>query len=557
MSKHLVNLDALILREDLEIQSPDSERPGGDVPSISIVELEESRSMFDVLRKPDFQRETSEWKPDQIVELVRNVLDEELVPAVIVWKAPNRNVFVIDGAHRLSALIAWVNDDYGDGHISLKFYGGIDALPKAQLEAAKETRRLINESIGSYRSLGKFRKDESGGTPEQIRRGKNIASAYIFAQSVRNDAAHAEASFYRINQGGAVINDTEKEIIHSRRRPEALAARSLLRAGTGHQYWSAFKPGIKEEIESLAKSVYETLYRPDLEEPIRTMELPMAGKGYSADALAVLYQFIHIANKLTRTRQNTNKQAVKPLPSEDPKRDPDGIQTIKYLKVVKRLSELISSNSSGSLGLHPAVYSYSATGRFQPTAFFAQVQLVQELEEKKRLLQFTEIRAQFEDFLVDHKHFINQLIRSYGSNTRGLGPLRDLYILIINTLLEGKTNSEIKNAVLRDSRFENRLTEDTAGQRQPGKRFSKETKAAIRLREALKTAPRCGICNARYHPNSTTIDHIDRKQDGGLGSLENGAVTHPFCNNGYKEWRHSQGNPLDNAMVDPQDTQSN
>jgi len=111
MAQYHVNLDALIQREDLEVESDNPDRPGGDVPSISIVELEHSRSMFEVLRKPDFQRETSEWKPEQIVELIKNVLDEELVPAVIVWKAPNRNIFVIDGAHRLSALIAWVNDD--------------------------------------------------------------------------------------------------------------------------------------------------------------------------------------------------------------------------------------------------------------------------------------------------------------------------------------------------------------------------------------------------------------------------------------------------------------
>jgi len=29
----------------------------------------------------------------------------------------------IDGAHRLSALIAWVNDDYGAGAISQRFFG--------------------------------------------------------------------------------------------------------------------------------------------------------------------------------------------------------------------------------------------------------------------------------------------------------------------------------------------------------------------------------------------------------------------------------------------------
>ena len=32
-------------------------------------------------------------------------------------------MFVIDGGHRLSALRSWVEDDYGDGHLSFKYFG--------------------------------------------------------------------------------------------------------------------------------------------------------------------------------------------------------------------------------------------------------------------------------------------------------------------------------------------------------------------------------------------------------------------------------------------------
>jgi hypothetical protein len=544
MPKHKVNLDALIQREDLEVQSDNPDRPGGDVPAISVVELEQAKSMFDVLRKPDFQRETAEWSPEQIVELVKNVLDEELVPAVIVWKAPNRSIFVIDGAHRLSALIAWVNNDYGDQNISLKFYGGIDGIPKAQIEAAKATRKLIDEQIGSYQQLSKFRKDETGATAEQIRGARAPASAYIFTQSVRNDAANAEASFYRINQGGAVIDDTEKEIIHARRRPEAVAARALLRAGSGHKYWWSFPDGVKFEIEGLAKATYEILYQPELANTFRTMELPMAGKGYSADALAVLYEFIHIANGLPRVIPKTAKaKTLAPLPKVDPLRDVDGAKTIQYLKVIKKVSELITTDDPGSLGLHPAVYSYSATGRFQPTAFFAQIQLVQKLKNKKEFNEFTAVRTQFEEFLVTHKYFINQLISNYGSSTRSLAPLFDLYNLILKEIHSGKNNEAVKHAVLNDPQFVSRLIEISPGESAIDKRFSKGTKAAIRLKEALEAAPRCKICGARYHPYSNTIDHKKRAEDGGLGTMENGSVTHPYCNSGYKEWLVSRGAP--------------
>ena len=55
---------------------------------------------------------------------------------------------MIDGSHRLSALSAWVNNDYGDGEISKQFYDGV--IPDEQLKLAEETRKLINKKVGLY-----------------------------------------------------------------------------------------------------------------------------------------------------------------------------------------------------------------------------------------------------------------------------------------------------------------------------------------------------------------------------------------------------------------------
>ncbi|HWB02704.1 MAG TPA: DUF262 domain-containing protein [Verrucomicrobiales bacterium] len=547
MPTHHVNLDALIVREDLEVNSSNPDRPGGDVPPISLIELQRGRSMFDVLRKPDFQRETSEWSPQQIVELVKNILDEELIPAVIVWKAPNRDVFVIDGAHRLSALIAWVNDDYGNGVISQKFYGGADAIPQAQHTSAKATRDLIDSQVGSFSKLEQFR-TVGGGTPEEMRRAKSLATAYVVVQSVRNDASHAEASFYRINQGGATIDEVEREIIHSRRRPQALAARALLRAGTGHKYWWPFPDDKKAEIERLANSLHSTLYRPDLSDKFRTLDMPMAGGGYSADALSVLFDFIHIANELHRSDPKTakaKKPKTDPLPKSDPLRDIDGSDTIKFLKKAKDIAELITSGDDGSLGLHPAVYCYSATGKFQPTAFFAQVKFVQYLVKHAAKNKFSFARCQFEEFLVEHKYFVNQLSKNLGGTTRAMTRLFELYVLVFEQIQAGTDNPTIRKIVLETTPFSQFLKEiSKPGEKISGQEFGRQTKDAIKLKAELTNAPRCGICHARYHPNSTSIDHRDDKKQGGLGSMDNGSVTHPYCNTGFKNWCQHNGKPL-------------
>ncbi len=64
--------------------------------------------------------------------------------------------------------------------------------------------------------------------------------------------------------------------------------------------------------------------------------------------------------------------------------------------------------------------------------------------------------------------------------------------------------------------------------------FNSNTKSEIFITSALKSAPKCRICNGFIHVNSITIDHVQRKEDGGLGNSENGQLSHPYCNTTYK-----------------------
>ncbi len=116
-----VNLDAMIPRADFGDlnQSGNQER----LPSLGLDALHESSPILKAIRKPDFQRETNHWSAKQISDLIKSFLDDELVPSLILWDSTTF-IFVIDGGHRLSALRAWIADDYGDGFISQQFYNG-------------------------------------------------------------------------------------------------------------------------------------------------------------------------------------------------------------------------------------------------------------------------------------------------------------------------------------------------------------------------------------------------------------------------------------------------
>jgi hypothetical protein len=156
-------------------------------------------------------------------------------------------LFVIDGAHRLGALIAWVHDDYGDGKISRTFFD--NRIPPEQDSAAIKTRDIIRKEIGTFEELNQALKNSSNSSSVIVRRAKNLSAFAIPLQWVVGDATKAEASFFKINQLAAPINETELTILESRSRPNVLAARAVLRAGTGHKYWYKFEEDRKAEIE--------------------------------------------------------------------------------------------------------------------------------------------------------------------------------------------------------------------------------------------------------------------------------------------------------------------
>ncbi|KIF00518.1 hypothetical protein PL81_40735 [Streptomyces sp. RSD-27] len=544
MATHMVNLDALIPREDFEaITSEQATQTSILSTTMKITDLTQDSLMYNVLRKPDFQRETANWTPEKVAELVRSFLAGDLIPSIILWRSPTSgNIFVIDGAHRLSALAAWVQDDYGDKHTSMRFFDNV--IPNEQKKAAEATRRLIQESVGAYADLGLALRNTDTTPKEKLQLARNLSAFAIHLQWVNGEAEKAESSFFRINQQATPIDPTELEMIKARRKPNALATRAFIRAGTGHKYWSSFDESIQSEIETLAKDVYDLIFKPNLDMAIRSADLPVAGRGYSSDSVKMVFELVNFVNKLhpdmwrsevpTAKRKGRNQQQIITLDD-----DPDGATTLEYMRAVKRTAGRIAGNGPASLGLHPAVYFYSATGRFQPAAFLAATALIQELSEKNRLLKFTDVRKDFEEFLIGYKYFLNQIVRAYGSLQRSVPPILTMYRIVFEAMVEGLEGDAIiarlqENGALRAP--VKVLTEDDRINR---RNFSAETKNSVFLKAALAEATRCEICRARLHFKSVTVDHKIRKEDGGIGSVSNAALTHPYCNSGYKESRYA------------------
>ena len=427
--RQVVNLDALIRRADLfETATPIL---GKDGPSIRVLDLKPGVT-YDMLRKPDFQRETANWTPQQVSDLIETFSKSDLIPSIILWQ--NReHIFVVDGAHRLSALIAWVQNDYGAGSRSLSFFGG--KIPDAQRTMHEETEALVNATVGPWK---KFEKDNA------VMGMKPIHVQWIET----NDATQAANAFIRINQGGTVIDNLEARILRAKRSALAISTRIVARGGRGHEYWKHFSDqSAAKRAPRLGGEVYKLLFHPTLEVPVKTADVPLAGFGYGAHAVRFAFDLIAVANALP-VPDSTRRKAVDAQGTLVD--DVSGAETIKYLQQTKRAAQLVLSNEPASLGLHPALYFYTSGGQFQNASLFNTIAWVLDLEKRGKLKQFQKIRRSFEKLILAHPVIVKPAAHKLGSGGRTRSKTITLFEALLAALMADRNTERAWKRITRN-----------------------------------------------------------------------------------------------------------
>jgi hypothetical protein len=488
-------------------------------PGFPISNLQIRSPIQVMLRKPDFQRETNHWTAVQVSTFIASFLDNELIPSLILWNSTT-HIFVIDGGHRLSALRAWMEDDYGDGSISRKFYDG--ELSEEQKKIARRTRALIEKTIGRYSDLKAIIDNNSEADELSTRRARNLFKRALSLQWVQGSASVAESSFFKINNQGTPLDDTEEMLLRNRRKPISIAARSILRAGTGHKYWSYFSKEKQARVEELARELYDFLFQPEADQPIKTLELPLGGSVSPVDALSLLIDTLISLDKTNETRTIAGYDD-----------DKEGFETIRVLENAMQVLRRITGNGAGSLGLHPAVYFYNEKGKHSRFLFLGTLQLIAERlknNDAAFFQKFTKGRRKLEHFLIEHKPTIGLLLQNMSRRTR-VTNMRDLIYFLVNEFAAGRDVS-VEDAIKRIGARGSVLQISASA---AGVNFSDDTKSAIFMNLALRKALECAICGGLLNTaKSISYDHKVRVRDGGRGSVDNVQLAHPFCNDGVK-----------------------
>jgi hypothetical protein len=262
--------------------------------------------------------------------LIETCVQGNIIPSIILWQNGQR-IFVIDGAHRLSAIIAWVHDDYGAGGISAKHFQ--NAISEHQRLMHEATKKLVDSRVGSYNAHELASEFQKSDNPEILKRASTIGFKGIDVQWIKHaNVDQARSAFFRINQGGTEIDSTERRILRAKDSALAIACRAVSRAGTGHAYWRAFPEPENSEIVKLSAALHDTLFKPALQLPIKTLDIPLAGFGYGASTLPFAFDLISIANGIDVSDSTAKSKKT----SENLQIDTDGKLTVKYIKAALR-----------------------------------------------------------------------------------------------------------------------------------------------------------------------------------------------------------------------------
>ncbi|MBX3054502.1 MAG: HNH endonuclease [Caldilineaceae bacterium] len=527
-----VYLDHLVPRMNLRYRRSDEVLPsrprGGQPEDLPMSDLGPGEFRPSILRKPDFQRATNAWSPEDCVALLESVVNRQVIPSVIMWYSPN-----------------------------------LDEIRKA----AMEVRRLVSIRIGSIDDYVRSSEDfdaiiRTNGAPGQEMNEADFKRALFYndfrrraikfeVQWVEGSYEIAEKSFIKINKSGRQLSVWETKLIENRDSSFARAIMSISSPDNLQYYWPASVPSqaekqdisqkvafIREGISQITNILFDPPYTPNhiqLKQPLMTLF------GQDSDKKPYwIAEVLTVAQRGSGTSGETEK-----LLAKDSAGSTEELINNGYALVTKTLDtfEHLIGRTPLALGIVPSLYFYTRSVRYVRSLLYGFTYWLlsgsdQDILLRKRL--FCSHRRTFEQVLLEYRdEFASGLGRKSGSGSEVTVQTARYYQEVLQLLIEHNdeiaSDSFVKgyNNVL-SKKFEIQRRASTSRSNR-SRIFTNRQKAAKRMEVLLDSAPRCEICGGIFDPSLphgySQHDHRIEVFKGGQTIENNQRLVHNFCNN--------------------------
>jgi len=386
-----VYLDHHMLRDNfryIEERKVDDDQSSVDRDSGQILLRDIGRDVwFRRLRKPDFQRETNKWTPKACSDLLESLFRGDVIPGIIVWQPSDSvYIYVIDGAHRLSVIRAWMKDDWGDREIANHHSDQRDEI----LASAHEVKQLVREKVGSFDEF--VRADETllaltdqnkTWRSEMVDReyhqarfyGRLQRNATLYTQWIIGTYEQAESSFLRINQGGERLSRFEQIIIEHRNGPYARVVSSIVSSGKPVHFWPTANldddlTPVVLSLHNSAVAAHKVLFDPPHKGPPVDLNQPLVVSRPGERIEDCLNLIALIVDNALLDDESAQDDLLKKNASSDA-REVIMMGKRVFQLLLDRLSQLVGENvSSASLCIIPLIYFYNHQGVYSKNLLY-------------------------------------------------------------------------------------------------------------------------------------------------------------------------------------------
>lgn len=571
-----VYLDHLITRESFRYVRPTEEmRAIVSAPAryLTLKNLQDqSRAKF--LRKPDFQRATWAWSPEDCVLLLDSLIQNQVVPSVIMWSSPSNGLdYILDGGHRVSVALAWLHNDWGDGPEA-----DVRSATREQAqmirEAAQAVRLLVSSKIGAVEDYQEAEKDlyqviTQGGNPSRDLDPKTFTRGLFYQNLLKDNIGFniqyvvgnyeiAEESFLKINRSGRVLSNWEKILIQNRNSSFGRAVMSIANIKSVQHYWPHIELSNNDQSKDAAhkvnqivrnvNAIHETLLTPEYKTPIKNLHAPFLVASIGDQRAFYIAEFLTIVSGGKGQESETDELLkadvllTKDTTASEEEIINNGLNlTNTAIDILKHIwnpfPEIASPNRS--LALVAPLYFYTNAGRPVRGLLYGLLYWLlggdeDVVRERKRI--FSAYRGKFEQIYIESKEdIVTGFSRNIGSGSEVTIPVARYFNNLLSLLIRHKgdiTSDEFIIAysdILGDIHGKKVRTASINTIRSRG--FSAKQRSTTVLNSLLISSIRCDICGGILNPSGPIQhDHIKKSSQGGPTSMINERLTHPFCN---------------------------
>jgi len=565
---HLIKRDNLLYKRAVKDVDPAEDRTER-ASHLAIRDMYGDRSKERFLRKPDFQRATWAWSPEDCVELLESVLEEQVVPSVIMWLSPDSEQYVLDGGHRISVLLAWIKDNWGDRVSSAEFND--PNLERNSKDAALRVRELMRQkgfgTFDEYKTaeerytqlLNAGRNPESEMDSTSVRYAKlarkwesvNIGFPILW---VKGNYEKAEESFLKINKTGRQLSEWETKLVENRSSSFARTVMSIAQVHNAEHCWPRqnTEEGRDDDlkVDAILKKIHglhELLFVPVYKLPIDSPKQPLFVTPRPEKKPE------HLAELLTVTEGKKGQKPETEFLIQRDRNERISIIIANGLRLVDDTVDVLSNiygASPRSLMLMPLVYFYNIQGTYVRSLLYGMIYWLNHGTENRdvlnRKLIFSAHREVFEKVFLENKSLIIKRIgRRIGSGPEVTYKTARYYQGLLELLIKHDDNiesTEFKkehgsfiDTLRRDDKSkaeEQELVIDEQEKESASRLFQQQHKTELQVKSFLSKFDFCEICGGRYFSGLfTQVDHIQHHAKGGKTVISNARETHPFCNN--------------------------